>query len=199
MKIGIVSLSPKPNAMSDSYALLQQFLDKLPGEHELNHFKISDMGLPIWSGEVLMEMFNPEAEEHPNKDAFHKLIDDITSNDLVLISSPIHNYGVSIFGKIFVDAMVIAGKSFAYTSEGPSGLIKTGTKFIIFGSSGGDFTGPLAAYDMNVPYLKGTLSFIGLEFLDSFYLPNTASTRLGEASRTAAMEKVADYALNFSL
>lgn len=82
--------------------------------------------------------------------------------DTLVFSLPLINFGIPSTLKAWLDTINRAGITFAYTAEGPKGLI-TDKKVYIALSSGGIYSeGPMQGYDHAVPYLKSFLSFIGL-------------------------------------
>ena len=66
--------------------------------------------------------------------------------------------------KAWIDRIVIAGKTFQYTANGPEGLAK-GKRVIIALARGGfyDANSPAAALEHLETYLRGVFNFIGIE------------------------------------
>jgi FMN-dependent NADH-azoreductase len=94
------------------------------------------------------------------------LTDQFIAADKVIFAAPMWNFGYPPMMKAYMDgAMVVAGKTFAYTPEGPVGLLKaTNKKAVILEASGSHFSGtPMEAYTHASNHLKGILNFIGID------------------------------------
>jgi FMN-dependent NADH-azoreductase len=83
--------------------------------------------------------------------------------DVIVIGAPMYNFGIPSQLKAWIDRLAVAGKTFAYTPQGPKGLV--GGKTIIVASSRGGYYGagtPLAAIDHQENYLRSTFGFLGI-------------------------------------
>lgn len=88
--------------------------------------------------------------------------DDVLSSDLLVIASPMWNFGLPSSLKAWVDHIVRPGKTFRYTGNGAEGLAVR-KKAILVLASGGVFTeGPWKSWDTVEPYLRLILGFIGI-------------------------------------
>jgi FMN-dependent NADH-azoreductase len=91
-----------------------------------------------------------------------QLTDEVLSSDLLVIASPMWNFGMPSSLKAWIDHVVRAGKTFRYEGAGVEGLAK-GKKAILVLASGGVFTdGPWKSWDTVEPYLRQILGFIGI-------------------------------------
>jgi FMN-dependent NADH-azoreductase len=91
-----------------------------------------------------------------------KLIDELLASDLIVVASPMWNFGIPSGLKAWIDHVVRAGRTFNYTANGPVGHA-AGTKAILVTSSAGTYTaGPLQSWNFAEPYLKQMLNFIGI-------------------------------------
>lgn len=87
---------------------------------------------------------------------------ELFDTDILVIGVPLYNFGIPSTLKNWIDNLLRAGKTFAYSSNGPEGLVK-GKKVYIAIASGAVYSeGPYAGYDFAVPYLKAVLGFIGI-------------------------------------
>lgn len=106
------------------------------------------------------------AEAESLKDALHlsdELTDELLSSDLLVIASPMWNFGLPSSLKAWIDHIVRAGKTFNYAGAGVEGLAK-GKKAILVLASGGVFSeGPWKSWDTVEPYLRQILGFIGID------------------------------------
>jgi len=91
-----------------------------------------------------------------------RLIDELQTSDLVVIGSPMWNFGIPSSLKAWIDHVVRAGKTFRYVPDGVEGLVK-GKRAVLALASGGIFTeGPWMSWDTVEPYLRQILGFIGI-------------------------------------
>ena len=92
-----------------------------------------------------------------------RLIAELQQADVILIASPMYNFGISSTLKAWFDHVLRAGVTFRYTENGPEGLLK-GKKTVVILSRGGFYSeGPAAAMDGHEPHLRTMLGFIGLD------------------------------------
>jgi FMN-dependent NADH-azoreductase len=91
-----------------------------------------------------------------------QLTDEVLSSDLLVIASPMWNFGMPSSLKAWIDHVVRAGKTFRYAGAGVEGLAQ-GKKAILVLASGGVFTeDPWKPWDTVEPYLRQILGFIGI-------------------------------------
>jgi FMN-dependent NADH-azoreductase len=100
------------------------------------------------------------------KDALHlsdQLTEELLASDLLVIASPMWNFGIPSSLKAWIDHVIRAGKTFNYAGAGVEGLAK-GKKAILVLASGGVFSeGPWKPWDTVEPYLRQILGFIGID------------------------------------
>ena len=103
---------------------------------------------------------------HFTLDAFAdgSVVDEFLSADTVVIGAPMYNFTLSTQLKSWLDRIMVAGKTFRYTAEGPEGLAG-GRRVIIAMARGGiyDAGSPAAALEHLESYLRGIFAFIGIE------------------------------------
>ncbi|WP_034998381.1 FMN-dependent NADH-azoreductase [Beijerinckia mobilis] len=91
-----------------------------------------------------------------------QLTDELLASDLLVIATPMWNFGIPSALKAWIDLIVRPGRTFQYADDGVLGLAK-GRKAILVLASGGVFTdGPWRPWDFVEPYLRQILSFIGI-------------------------------------
>jgi len=112
-----------------------------------------------------------------------QLIDEIRAADMVVISAPMYNFGISSNLKAYFDHLARAGVTFKYTENGPVGLL-TGKKILVFSTRGGLYDG--TTRDTQIPYLREFLSFLGLSDITFVTAEGLA---MGEPQKQAALEK----------
>src|SRR5688500_10589598 len=87
------------------------------------------------------------------------LIAELQSAELIVITSPMYNFGMSSTLKAWFDHVLRAGVTFRYTEAGPEGLLK-GKKAVVIESRGGHYSdGPGSAADSQEPHIRTLLGF----------------------------------------
>ena len=92
------------------------------------------------------------------------MLDEFLAADVVVVGAPMYNLGIPSQLKAWFDRVVVAGKTFRYTAEGPQGL--SGGKTVIVASARGGFYAPgtpQAETDFHEPYLKALFRFMGID------------------------------------
>jgi FMN-dependent NADH-azoreductase len=103
---------------------------------------------------------------HLTLDAFAdtSVLDEFLAADTVVIGAPMYNFTLSTQLKSWVDRLLVAGKTFRYTENGPEGLVRN-KRVIIALARGGfyDSGSPASALEHLETYLRGVFNFIGVE------------------------------------
>ncbi|HSZ52131.1 MAG TPA: NAD(P)H-dependent oxidoreductase [Caulobacteraceae bacterium] len=83
--------------------------------------------------------------------------------DIVVIGAPMYNFGIASQLKAWFDRVLVAGKTFRYTQNGPEGLA-AGKRVIIASARGGAYAdgAPAAVMDFHEPYLRALFGFVGV-------------------------------------
>ena len=92
------------------------------------------------------------------------VLDEFLAADTVVIGAPMYNFTLPTQLKAWIDRIVIAGKTFRYTANGPEGLAG-GKRVIIALARGGfyDQGSPASTLEHLETYLRGIFNFIGIE------------------------------------
>lgn len=91
-----------------------------------------------------------------------QLTGELLESDLLVVATPMWNFGIPSVLKAWIDLVVRPGKTFQYSNGGVLGLAKH-KKAILVLASGGVFTdGPWRSWDFVEPYLRQILGFIGI-------------------------------------
>ncbi|HTX50242.1 MAG TPA: NAD(P)H-dependent oxidoreductase [Caulobacteraceae bacterium] len=101
------------------------------------------------------------ADEHAEADA---VLAEFLAADVVVIGAPMYNFTIPTQLKAWFDRILVAGKTFAYTAEGPKGLAG-GKRVIVVSTRGGLYTpgAPAEGLDFQETYLRAVLGFIGID------------------------------------
>jgi FMN-dependent NADH-azoreductase len=90
------------------------------------------------------------------------LVGELMAADVLVLATPMHNFGISASVKSWIDHIVRPGVTFSYSDKGPLGLVQ-GKKVILVLARGGIYAeGPMKGYDFQEPYLRAVLGFIGM-------------------------------------
>jgi FMN-dependent NADH-azoreductase len=131
-------------------------------ERDLVHDKVPHLDEPALKA---ITTHNP-IEAESLKDALYlsdQLTEELLASDLLVIATPMWNFGIPSSLKAWIDHVVRAGKTFNYIGAEVQGLVK-GKKAILVLASGGVFSeGPWKPWDTVEPYLRQILGFIGIE------------------------------------
>ena len=89
------------------------------------------------------------------------VVDEFLAADTIVIGAPMYNFTLSTQLKSWLDRILIAGRTFRYTPEGPVGLAG-GRKVIVALARGGFYEqgNPMEHLET---YLRGVFGFIGIE------------------------------------
>src|SRR5687768_3718553 len=91
------------------------------------------------------------------------LVGELQAADLIVIASPMYNFGMSSTLKAWFDHVLRARVTFRYTETGPEGLLK-GRKAVVIESRAGFYSeGDAAAMDSQEPHIRTLLGFMGID------------------------------------
>lgn len=87
------------------------------------------------------------------------LVAELQRADILVIGTPIYNFGIPAALKAWVDMIARARLTFRYTENGPEGLLKDKKAYIVVTSGGVPIDSP---FDFATPYLRQALRFVGI-------------------------------------
>ena len=121
-------------------------------------------GLPLLTEAATHQLAAPADERTTDAarvlEAADGVIDELLSADVLVFSVPIYNFGVPAALKAWADLVARAGTTFAYTDQGPQGLLADKKVYIVAGSGGVPIESDL---DFGVRWLRFFLGFLGLD------------------------------------
>lgn len=91
-----------------------------------------------------------------------RLTDELLASDLVVVATPMWNFGIPSALKAWIDLVVRPGRTFQYTDGGVTGLAKDKKAILVLASGGVFSEGPWRSWDFVEPYLRQILGFIGI-------------------------------------
>jgi FMN-dependent NADH-azoreductase len=105
----------------------------------------------------------PEASLQADIAAGQAVLEEFLAADIIVIGAPMYNFTIPSQLKAWIDRILVAGKTFKYSSQGVEGL--AGSKRVIVAISRGGFYGadtPVAAGEHLETYLRWVFGFIGI-------------------------------------
>jgi FMN-dependent NADH-azoreductase len=119
----------------------------------------------LWGEEVVYRDLVADPLPHLTLDAFAdtSVIDEFLAADTVVIGAPMYNFTLPTQLKAWLDRILVAGKTFRYTENGPEGLAG-GKRVIIALARGGMYHegAPAQPLEHLETYLRGVFGFIGI-------------------------------------
>ena len=167
MTNALVVTSSANGAASVSSQLAETLIERLREADPATRVVLRDVGrapLPHLTAETVAAIKGvPESEaEHGTRALSDALVAELAAADILVIASPMYNFGMSSTLKAWFDHVARAGLTFRYTADGPEGLM-TGKKAVVIESRAGFYSeGPGAALDGQEPHIRTLLGFIGI-------------------------------------
>jgi FMN-dependent NADH-azoreductase len=200
-QILMIEVSPRGED-SASRAVTETLAARLLALHpEANLIRrdITAEDLPHLDGVTLRAISTKDpAEAERLKAAAHlsdELTDELLASDLLVISTPMWNFGIPSALKAWIDLVVRPGRTFRYAGAGVDGLAK-GKNAILVLASGGVFSdGPWRPFDFVEPYLRHILGFIGIVDVQTVRAEGTNLAHLAPEVVPKANRAVAALAL----
>src|ERR1700687_4907054 len=146
---------------------------------------LTALSLPVVDGSWVGAAHTPEEARTPEQNKVlsvsEALIAELQRADEYVLGVPMHNFSIPSTLKLWIDQGVRAGKNFAYTSSGPTGLL-TGKKATLLIASGGTYDPGTALASLNfvVPYLRKVFDFICIKDVTIIAAEGTAQLMNGK-------------------
>jgi FMN-dependent NADH-azoreductase len=115
------------------------------------------------------------------------VLDEFLAADVIVIGAPMYNFGVPSSLKAWIDRIMVAGKTFRYTADGPEGLA-VGRKIVVASSRGGFYgeDSGRADFDFQEEYLRHVFAFLGI---DDVEFVRAEGIGLGPEQRAKAIDE----------
>jgi FMN-dependent NADH-azoreductase len=115
-----------------------------------------------------------------------QMLTEFLAAEVIVIGAPMYNFAISSQLKAWIDRILVAGKTFRYTANGPEGLV-SGKRVIVASTRGGFYGKDSAAatMDFQEPYLRAALGFIGIVDVEFVRAEGVA---VSEQHKAAALE-----------
>lgn len=176
---------------SRSRLLTGRLIDRLVAAHPGAEIVTRDLadGIPFvddaWIAAKSKAPEDRNAKEQAAMSTSEALIDELRAADVLVLGTPIYNYGMPAALKAWIDQVVRNGITFATGPDGTVGYL-SGRKVYVAVASGGTELG--GARDYFSEYLRFILSLVGMH--DITFIAGDALSRGGEAKLQGALEAV---------
>jgi len=113
---------------------------------------------------------------------------ELLASDVLIIATPMWNFGIPSALKAWIDLVVRPGRTFAYAGQGK--------RAYVLAASGGVFReGAWAGWDFVAPYLHRILGFIGIADVETIRIEGMTIPYLAEQAIPNALESIDQLAL----
>ncbi len=168
MKILYVSVSPMGDK-SITRLLASKLISDIKKKHSHTTVVERDLNktaIPHLSVDVISAFMTPpdkrDAKANELLTLSDALVKEIFDANLIIIASPMWNFGVPSVLKAWIDNICRAGITFKYTQTGPVGLIN-GKKAIVISARGGIYSeGESKIFEHEESHLDSVLKFLGI-------------------------------------
>jgi len=181
-----------------SNKLAERLADLYPNARILRH-DLAAEHLPHLDGNTLRAISTRDpVEEESLRGLTHysdQLTNELLESDLLVMATPMWNFGIPSALKAWIDLVVRPGRTFQYSDSGVLGLAKN-KKAILVLASGGVFTeGPWRSWDFVEPYLRQILAFIGIVDIQTVRIEGMNIPPLAATAVLRANEAVGELSL----
>ncbi|QUT07182.1 NAD(P)H-dependent oxidoreductase [Sphingobium phenoxybenzoativorans] len=125
------------------------------------------------------------------------ILAEFLSADMIVIGAPMYNFTVPTQLKAWIDRILIAGRTFRYTAEGPLSLV--GAKSVILALSRGGLYGegsPAASFEHLESYLRSVFGFLDIQPQTVLAEGVAISPEQRQAAMAGARERIADILID---
>lgn len=196
MKNILLVLSSPRGAQSYSHQVAQHLVDSIRARHPGSQLVVRDLGaepLPHIGEDFVGGLWTPADQRTPAQAqaiaTSDRIIDELIAADTIVLAAPMYNFGPPSTLKSWIDHVARAGRTFAYTEQGPRGLLN-GKKAVLVVSRGGVYSeGPMKALDFQEAYLRGVLGFLGITDVHAVRVEGVA---MGEEAVKKALQSAGE-------
>lgn len=178
-----VAASPKGEA-AHSWRVAEALLARLDGEVTARRLDLVPPSPPTaaFAADMIAAQTAEAAASRPSLAISEELIGELEATDVLVISTPMHNFTLPAALKAWIDQIVRFGRTFRSTPDGKIGLLADRPTYIVI-AAGGHIDPPAARQpDFLRPYLTAILDCIGIR--DVRFIAAEGMSR-GEESATA--------------
>jgi FMN-dependent NADH-azoreductase len=193
-----IAASPK-GEVAYSWLVAKTLLDRIDPAGERSVRRLDQEPPPFPDADFTRDMIAAQTAEAaavcPSLTISEQLIGELEATDVLVISTPMHNFTLPAALKAWLDQIVRFGRTFRSTPDGKIGLLADRPTYIVI-ASGGAMSEPAARQpDFLRPYLTAILDCIGIR--DITFITVEGMSR-GEYAVAAGL-KAAHAAINVAL
>ncbi|ABK83178.1 NAD(P)H-dependent oxidoreductase [Campylobacter fetus] len=191
MKTLLINAHPKFDEKDTfSYSLQSKFKNKFENEFDTNSLcsiNLYNSAIPKLDRDMLNLFQNQQNDELQTQ--MNSIMEQFLSSKRIVIVMPLHNFNIPARLKDYMDNILIAKKTFAYTSGGSIGLMNDDRKVLVLCSSGSVYTdgGRYANLDFACQYLKAM--FCEIMGFNNFYIVRAEGTSMSKFSKDSILSK----------
>lgn len=166
----ILNVQSSPNMVSSaSRAVSKSYIDKYVASHPGTD--VIDLDLvsepPSHIGPFHLQAFFAPPDEHGPEavaasEVSDRYITQLINADVLVLGTPMHNFGIASTMKSWIDNILRAGKTFNYTENGPVGLLSDKKVIVVVGSGGIYSDGHMKGFEHCGNYLRDILAIVGI-------------------------------------
>lgn len=196
-----VKANGRPADQSATVKLYDSFLAAYKETHPQDTIQELDLfaeELPYYDVDTLTGLFKQgkgfelTAVEEQKAANVNKYLEQFLAADKVVFAFPLWNFTIPAQLLTYFFYIIQAGKTFAYTANGPQGL-QPNKKVALLNARGGVYSeGPMAALEMSLNYAKTMMNFMGIQDVTTVVVeghnqfPDKAEAILSEGVKNAA-------------
>jgi len=125
------------------------------------------------------------------------LIDELMSCDILLISTPMHNFGIPSSMKAYIDHIIRVGRTIALTRDNESqGLVRDKPTFIVTACGLHATRKTREIHQYFYKYLKNILNYIGIYSVNFISIEGTKTSPATAAKMTRDAKRLVDTYIN---
>jgi FMN-dependent NADH-azoreductase len=185
MKVLYINSNPKPIEQSFGLRLGRHFLNELSDQNEnleVETVNLYEENIPFIDADVLDawgklaagQELSPAQTEKTKR--MNEILDQFLAADMYVFHTPMWNLSYPPMLKAYIDNIVMAGKTFKYTENGPAGLLGGKTAVHVQSRGGVYSEGPAQAFEFTNSYLQGVMAFIGIIDYHHIFVEGMAAT-----------------------
>lgn len=164
-------------SQGQSSLLADELIKTIQQKHaiEVTRRDLNAQPFPHLNGEILAALGMSSEQRTPEQQAWassaDQVIDELKNSDILVMAMPMYNFGVPSTVKAWMDYAARAGETFQYTQNGPEGLLKNKTAYIL-STRGGMHYGQ--ASDGQTVVVDTFLNFLGIKKIHWVYAEGIA-------------------------
>lgn len=129
--------------------------------------------------------------------ALRRVLEEVLAADVIVVGTPMYNFGIPSQLKAWLDALAVAGKTFRYGASGAEGLL--GAKQLVIASSQGGLYQPgtpAAGFEHQESHLRSFFAFLGITNIQVVRADGTKMSSAGaDHGLPAAIRRAAELQL----